>query len=177
MKDLIENMIDYYRSVRWYFKTFFERIRRIISYIPILWNMYDWDYSYAINIFTFQLERIAKNIEDNDKYLTSKSKAQRIRTITKLMKKVYDDEYSMEYYDIMEKKYGKAAMNISFEPIDKENSGQQLYEMKREWDSYDNSEEIEKEYKRLFNLSQEKQKKAENLVWKLIEHNIRNFWD
>ena len=89
-------------------KQFFRRIKRLIEFTPIIWNSYDWDYHYAIDLFIFQLERIAKSLESpNSLGVDSKQRAMRIRTAVKLMKKVYDDDYEMEYFDVMEKKYGK----------------------------------------------------------------------
>ena len=38
-------------------------------------------------------------------------------------------------------------------------------------------DEIKLKKKELFNKSQEKQKRAHILLWKLIEHNIQNWWD
>lgn len=46
--------------------TFLKKIKKIIDYIPILWNDYDWDYSYIDKILLYKLKRM-KKVFDNKK--------------------------------------------------------------------------------------------------------------
>lgn len=64
---------------------------------------------------------------DKTHCIESKQNAARIRTIIKLMNKIYNDEYSLEYYDLMDKKYGKS--EIKFIPIE----GGKYYKMEEEF--------------------------------------------
>ena len=156
---------------------FFYKIKRVINYLPIIWKGYDWDYHYSLDLFKYQLERTADYLE-SDKALTldAKKHAMRIRTTIKLMERVYDDYYSVEYIDEMIEKYGK--INYEFEKINNKDT----YELKiyyGEKGQYTEEEQkiIREEESRLFLLSLEKQKKAERILWDLIHNNIRSWWD
>lgn len=169
---------DFWKEITYPFKRFFKGIKRIIEFTPIIWKTYDWDYHYAIDLFAFQLERIAKSLESpNSLGVDSKQRAMRIRTALKLMKKVYDDEYGMEYFDIMEKKYGKYHMDFVKTDIDSDTY--QIVTRYGEVDQYTEEEysKIKEEENKLFNESQKKQEKAEDVLWKLIRHNLRWWWD
>lgn len=68
------------------------QIKRTLSFLPIIWRGYDWDYEYAIELFKHQLKRTADFLESNNSYaLSAKTNAQKIRTAIRLMDKVYDD--------------------------------------------------------------------------------------
>lgn len=159
-------------------KNFFSRISRVLSYVPVVWNICDWDYAGAIDIFKYQLTRLADYL-DSDSALTvdAKYNAQRIRTAIKLMDRIFDDYYSMEYLDILEARYGDH--KISFKPIYNEEDTIKRYKMEETWirnGKVTNREDIDDEYNKLFWKSIEKQEKAHRILWKLIQNNIRGWW-
>ena len=85
----------------------YRQIKRVIDFFPLIWNGFDFDYRYAIDLFKKQLERIADELEsDRAMTLSSKTNAQKIRTAIRLMNKVYEDEYSTEYMNTIDKLYG-----------------------------------------------------------------------
>ena len=76
------------------------RIKRVIDFLPLIWNGFDWDYSYAIQLFQKQLERTASFLESDKVYsLSSKTNAQKIRTALRLMDIVYEERYMEEFFD------------------------------------------------------------------------------
>lgn len=160
---------------------FFRRLKRVWDFLPHIWRGYDFDYRYAINIFKYQLERTADFME-SDKAMTVDAdvRAKRIRTAIELLDKVYDEEYSMEYIDTIEKLYGKTCYNfVELEEVSNR-TGEKLYEMKI-WNENAVDEEHQKEIdevrSQMMYHSRDKQKRAEKLVWEFISHNIRGWWD
>lgn len=156
-----------------------EKIKRVIQFIPHIWRSADWDYRYAVELFSYQLERTANYIEEKNRHTTALSDAKRIRTVVNLLKKVYDEEYAMEYMDIVESRYGKTSFDfVKTGELDKK--GEPYYEMVERYENdYTDSELliISEEKSSLFLESKVKQERAHKLVWKLIEHNIRGWWD
>ena len=76
------------------------QIKRVIDFLPLIWNGFDWDYSYAIQLFQKQLERTASFLESDKVYsLSSKTNAQKIRTAIRLMDIVYEERYMEEFFD------------------------------------------------------------------------------
>lgn len=150
-----------------------DQIRNLKKWLPIIWNKYDWDYSYSLDIFKRALLDQAEFMESGKAYsFGSKDRATKIRTIVKLMDKVYNDEYSMAYMNQLREKYGENVLDFVFEEID---GGD--YTLGLKYHSWDNADEIEKEHQVLLKKAHEKQRKAEKVLWKLVEHNIRDFWD
>jgi hypothetical protein len=151
-----------------------DQILNLKKWLPIIWNKYDWDYSYSLNVFKRALLDQAEFMESDRAYnATAKDDAKRIRTIVKLMDKVYDDEYGMEYFDQLKEKYGDDALDFVWEETDDD----EMVSFKFKYQLWDNADEIRKHHRMLMNKAMERQKKAERLLWALVEHNIRRFWD
>ena len=163
-----------------YIKQFIRRVKRTRDFLPMIWKGYDFDYRYAIELFQYQLERTADFME-SERAVTvdAEIRAKRIRTAVDLLQKVYDEEYGSEYQEKLKKLYGKNVLNWEFIELDVKSdyNGEPLYELKWEYEKWDNSEEVEEVKNKLFKESKEKQKRAEKLVWEFISHNIRGWWD
>lgn len=161
----------------YWFKRKIWQIKNVIKWLPKIWNQYDFDYGYSIDVFKFQLEKQAEFLESNKACtLSAKDKASRIRMVLRLMDKVYNEDYALEYTDEFEKIYGKGSSDISF--VNTNNP--KLLSMKKNYELTESEEkiiEMDQVYNNLFLNSVEKQKRAHKLLWDLIEHNIQGWWD
>jgi hypothetical protein len=159
----------------YFFRRKYQQIQRVIDFLPIIWNGFDFDYNYSIELFKKQLERQAKFLESDRAYTSdAKNTASRIRTAIQLMGKVYDDAYEMEWIGKIEEQFGKEALEWEFEDTG-DGTGSSFITNK--YEKWDNAEEIKLVKRELVKQSRQKQKKAEKLLWKFIEHNIRHWWD
>jgi hypothetical protein len=162
-------------DIKYFFKRKYQQIQRVIDFLPMIWNGFDFDYSYSVQLFKKQLERQAKFFESDKSYSDrSKQDASRIRTAIRLMDKVYDEEYSSEYQDKLKQLYGDDAFDWQFEDTGR---GDETSFIKYKYEDWDNAEEIKKVQKKLFLESRQKQKRAHKLLWNFIEHNIQYWWD
>jgi hypothetical protein len=162
-------------DIKYFFKRKYQQIQRVIDFLPMIWNGFDFDYSYSVQLFKKQLERQAKFFESDKSYSDrSKQDASRIRTAIRLMDKVYDEEYSSEYQDKLKQLYGENAFDWQFEDTGR---GDETSFIKYRYEDWDNAEEISQVQKKLFLESKEKQKRAHKLLWDFIEHNIQYWWD
>jgi hypothetical protein len=163
------------QDIIYFFKRKYQQIERVIDFLPMIWNGFDFDYSYSVQLFKKQLERQAQFFESDKSYSDrSKQDASRIRTAIRLMDKVYDEEYSSEYQDKLKELYGDDAFDWQFEDTGR---GDATSFIKYKYEDWDNAEEIKKVQKKLFLESKEKQKRAHKLLWDFIEHNIQYWWD
>jgi hypothetical protein len=161
-------------------RRFFKRLKRLFNYIPVIWNGYDYDYHSAITLFTYQLERTSKFLESNRAMtLCAPDNARKIKTAVELLNKVYNEDYGVEYQDKLAELYGKDVLKFRFAPLEEKSkhSGEPLYEMKYEYEYWDNAKEIDEVHTKLFKESQKKQERAHKLVWEYISHNISGWWD
>ena len=146
----------------------YNRLYRIIRWFPILWKQYDFDYIYALDVFKFQLKNIKDHLNSKYSYTeNSKHYASRIDTILKLMEKVYNEDYSY-IDDEFNSKYPKRELYVD-----------ENHYLQHKYEGVTDSEEIiklDKIYHEMFLEGIKKHEKAHKILWKLIEHNIRNFW-
>ena len=157
----------------YWFKRKYRQIQRVIDFLPLIWKGYDFDYSYSLDLFKKQLERTANYLDSNRSYsMDAKNRASRIRTAIRLMDKVYEEDYSHEYVNKLEQLYG-----INVLDWDEVSVGKDRYELKYEYEKWDNAKEISEMKKKLFKESHKKQKRAHKLLWDFIEHNIERWWD
>lgn len=164
-----------WNDITYFFKRKYRQIERVVDFLPIIWKGFDFDYTYSIQLFKKQLERQAKYFESGKSYSErADQNVSRIRTAIRLMDKVYDDEYEMEWIFKFEKQFGKEALDWEFEDTG-DGTGSSFITQK--YQNWDNAEEIRKVKTKLVKQSREKQKRAEELLWKFIGHNIRYWWD
>lgn len=162
-------------SISYFIRRKYEQIRRLIDYLPLIWNGYEFDYHYSIEIFKKSLERQAHFLESSKSYTVDAThNAAKIRTAIRLMDKVYNDEYTLEYMDKMEELYGRDVMELRF--VEKEDDNR-FFTMVANYEEWDNAEEVEVTLNKLMMESQRKQERAHKLLWEFVEHNIRRWWD
>jgi len=161
-------------GVTYFFKRKYQQIERVIDFLPIIWKGFDFDYHYSLELFKKQLERQAKFLESDKPYSSdAKNNASRIRTALRLMEKVYDDGYEMEWMGKLEEKFGTGVLEWEFEDT---GDGLTSY-LKPKYENWDNAEEINSTQNILVEKSRKKQKRAEKLLWEFIGHNIKHWWD
>ena len=174
MKKIRKIIYNAYSDFTWYFKSKYKKVKRVLDFTPIIWKGYDFDYSYAVELFKKQLERTAIFLESEGAYTRdSKLRASEIRTAIKLLNKVYDEDYALEYQDKLKEIYGSDVLDMVFTPTE-DGSGSYLNWGFEDWE---NSEEVREVHDKLFKESRLKQKRAEDLVWRYIGHKIRGWWD
>lgn len=163
----------------YWIKRKYRQIERTLSFLPLIWKGYDWDYHYGIDLFQHQLKRTEKYIRENGIHLHNQNTASRIQTAIDLMQKVYEDKYSMEHYDILHEKYGKSNWEF-IETGDFDEKGDPYYTLKTTWEKAvdeNHNKQIEEERHQMMLKSLKKQKRAHKLLWDFIEHNIQHWWD
>ena len=156
-------------------KWFYNQMKRSLAYAKHAWGGYDWDYSYSIKMFQYSLERLADKLDSNSAYGTNaKSRASRCKMIAKLMERVNGDYYALRYAEVLENMYGKCKMVTK----DLGNGRYELVGWKWEKAVNDKHNDAINDLSReLMIWCEEKQKRADILLWKLVAHNIKYFWD
>jgi len=167
---------------QYYHKDFIRGVKNLIRWFPTIWRDRDWDDHYIWEIMikkiTFQAEYIGKR----DFHTRAKRDAEIMMTCVKLMEKVREEYYHMEYMDYHESE---------FDFIPTENP--ELKELKVT-ELSENFDEYFKKYPRLherivkenpdepkrriaFLMSMENHKKARRVLFRLLENNIESWWD
>jgi len=160
-------------------KQFFRNIRNLIRWFPIIWRDRDWDHSFIYEILKFKLKNQAEYIGYHDRHMSAKRDAEIMMTCVRLIDKVQHEWYGCEYHD-----YHKSELKF-IDSISYPGS----YEMEVEHIS-DNYEDYFKKYSRVykqttgkdkheiaFRIAKTNEERAHKLLFKILEQNIRRWWD
>jgi len=162
-------------------KQFFKRIYNLYRWFPIIWKDQDWDDHYIFEILKFKLKNQAEYIGYHDRHMSAKRDAEIMMLCVRLMDKVQHEYYGREYQD-----YYKSDMR--FIPSE---SHPGSYEMEVEI-LEENFDDYFKKYPLIYrmvpNLQAPKEEiayhiakineeRAHKLLFKILEQNIRRWWD
>lgn len=190
LKDFMKNLKKklrslYYRlanllDLRTHSIVFYENIKRVIKYLPVIWKHRNWDYGY---IFRFQQklhEDLYDGIYTNGHHLSSRKDKRTLKTIINLYKRLYEDNYAKWQYDYYNEKYGPNKM--TFEPIaGSEDKPHGPYSRLR----FSRDERITPEQKKLYNRDIKRfaemevmlRKQDLKMLGELLGRHSKKFWD
>lgn len=177
---------------KYYHKYFKQGVKNIIYWFPIIWKDRDWDSHYIFEILQHKLKAQAKYIGDRDFHTRAQLDAKRMRLCVKLIKKVQEEDYTMEYMD-----YHKD--RVWFTDCE-DRPGSSLYNSEEVWEKYDEyfkkyplvykrvmkGEGVftldgrdESDMKRIIamNIAHLNHDRARKLLFKIMEENIEGWWD
>ena len=155
-------------------KSFLNRCRRVIDFLPIVWNGHDYDYVYSVELFKYQLQRQERVFRQNSWRQDAPQVASRIRTAIELIDKVYGDVYVNEIYDNFERLYGPSSFHF-----EESANGYGEYIGTKWAKAVDekNNETINQLLSQMLAHAYAKQERAHDILWRFIAHNFRTWWD
>jgi hypothetical protein len=168
-------------------KQFFRSIRNLIRWFPIIWKDRDWDDHFIFEILKFKLKNQAEYIGYHDRHTSAKRDAEKMMLCVRLIEKVQDEYYGCEYMDYHE---------ANFKFIDSESHPGMyevdMIEISEHFDDYFKKypriyKQVVKADKLLFkkndkkgiaiNISHINEERAHKLLFKILEQNIKRWWD
>jgi hypothetical protein len=177
---------------KYYHKYFKQGVKNIIYWFPVIWKDRDWDGHYIFEILQHKLVAQANYIGKRDFHTRAQQDARRMRLCVKLIKKVQEEDYTMEYMD-----YAKD--RVWFTDCE-DRPGSSLYNSEEVWEKYDEyfkkyplvykkvlkGEGVftldgrdESQMKRVIamNIAHLNHDRARKLLFKIMEENIEGWWD
>lgn len=161
------------------------RVKNVVKWTYFGARVYDFDYRYAIEAFVLQLEAMADFMESDRAYtVEAKKHAQEIRQAIEELKRVYDDEYALAYFDKLEDKWG--SWKFEFVPTEQtfhnpiSGKEEETYTMEKRFlrpMSDEQLAEYEREQKQWMEECRAEQERREDEIWQRIRHQIRGWWD
>lgn len=160
-------------------KQFFRNIRNLVRWFPIIWKDRDWDDHFIFEILKFKLKNQAEYIGYYDRHLRAKRDAEVMILCVRLIQKIQDEYYGCEYQD-----YHDAELKF-IESKDYPGSYEvEIIEKSERFEDYfkkypriakqvmaDNKE------RKAFRVASINQERAHKLLFKILEQNIRKWWD
>jgi hypothetical protein len=165
-------------------------IKNIWYWLPIIWKDRNWDSHYIFEIMIHKLKSQSKYIGERDIHTRAKRDAEVMMTCVRLIEKVQDEWYNMEYMDYHKTKHW-------FEPIS-DNPGCSTWKSKELEENFDdyfakypliykrviNGEGVIKRDSRegdkqliAMNIAYLNHNRARKLLFKIMEQNIERWWN
>ena len=95
----------FWKNIGYRVKNFFTSIGNLIKWFPVIWKDRDWDDHYIFEVFKFKLKKQAKYIKDKGFHTNSNIDSEKMMLCVKLMEKIQEEFYPMEYMDYEEKDF------------------------------------------------------------------------
>jgi hypothetical protein len=177
---------------RYYHKDLYRGIKNLIQWFPVIWKDRDWDSYYIFQILEHKLKLQAKGIAKRDIHVNAQRDAEVMMTCVRLMEKIRDGYYESEYMDYHETK-------TWFEDIE-DKPGYSTWESEIIYENFDEyfkkypliykrvlngecifpiNQKIGNERKQTIamNIAHINEQRAHKLLFKMLETNIRKWWD
>jgi len=177
---------------KYYYKYFKQGVKNIWYWFPIIWKDRDWDSHYIFEILQHKLTAQANYIGDRDFHTRAQQDARRMRLCVSLIKKVQEEDYTMEYMDYAKDRHWFTDCE--------DRPGSSLWNSEEVWEKYDEyfkkyplvykrvmkgegvftlDGRSEADIKRVIamNIAHLNHNRARKLLFKIMEENIEGWWD
>ncbi len=161
-------------------------------WLPIIWKDRNYDHRFIYDILQHKLKAQSKYIGDRDIHTRAKKDAEVMMTCVRLIDKVSDEWYSSEYMDYHKTKHW-------FKPCE-DKEGYSTWEsrtLEENFDEYfkkypliykrvingeghfkfDNVVDTKNKERIAMNIAHINEERAQKLLFKIMEQNIRGWWD
>lgn len=170
---------------RYLHKDFINGVKNLWKWLPVIWKDRDWDAHFIWQIMMFKIKNQAKYIGGRDFHTRAKRDAQIMMTCVRLMEKVSEESYRMEYMDYCED-------DFDFVPTDNpEYSELKITPISEKFDEYFAKRKsayrfIMKNGGRFGNddkkrtamgMGHYQHEKARRILFTLLERNVECWWD
>ena len=189
---LIEKITNWlWNNIGWKIRFFYKSIKNLIRWFPVIWKDKDWDDHFIWEILKTKLKHQSQYIGNRDFHTRAKYDSERMMWCVRLIEKTQDEFYSSEYMDYHKSNYNW--LDIEDKPDYKQ---LEIEEVSENYDDYfakhkaavrkvlANKElQIYKlkdgDYKQrlAMNLGYYNEKRAQDLLFKLLNRDIRCWWD
>ena len=179
-------------EARYWLKNLITGLKNLKDWFPVIWKDRDWDDHYLFEILKFKLGKQSEYISKKNRYIDSQLNAKRMRLCVSLIEKIQGEFYQMEYMDYVKDKHW-------FEK-NGDNSLLYTWESELEWERFDDyikkyplihkrvlkgegpfklEEDRDLDEKRTIcmNIAHINGERAHKLLFRILEGNIRKWWD
>jgi hypothetical protein len=160
-------------------KQFFRRIYNLYRWFPIIWKDQDWDHYYIFEVLKFKLKNQAKYISKRGNHLSAKRDAEIMMTCVRLIKKIQDEYYSCEYQDYckIDIKFVDSKSHPDMHEVEIETLSEHFNDYFKKYPRIYNQVKTEDKHKTAFTIARINEERAHKLLFKILEQNIRRWWD
>ena len=172
-----------FRRIRIFFRNIYVGFRNLFQYFGVVYNDRDWDDWYFLELMEFKIRRMRNHIKETDMFVGCEDVVKRMDLILRLLKKVKEEEYDSEVFDYYTSRFhfdeivDEKPKRYSLRSEELDNK-LHLYVKKHR----SAAARLKIKYKRKYTLSEaiklshDRQQKASELLFKLIESEYKKWW-
>ena len=160
-------------------KQFFRRIYNLYRWFPIIWKDQDWDDYYIFEILKFKLENQAKYIGYHNRHVSAKRDAQIMMLCVRLIEKVQDEWYGCEYqkYHDVELKFVESKEYPDSYKVETIEKSERYNDYFKKYPRIYKQVTGKDKHEIAFRVARINEERAHKLLFKILEQNIRRWWD
>ena len=145
-------------------RSFYDGVKNIIRWIPIIYKDRDWDYFFFMNIIQFKLKNMEKFFKEYGVSVNSERDAREMRKCILLLDRIMEDNYCDREYNKLDKKWGKVIID----------NGKLC---RSKIISEEDEKQERKEIKRLIERENSLKNQDMDLLFKILRKQIFSWWD
>jgi hypothetical protein len=91
---------------RWFIEHKYRKLKKAYEYAKLSWTSYDWDMSYAYQLFNFKLKRLYKALENGTAFQEPED-MKALKELIKIVHRLGNKQYDRKYHRLHDQKWGK----------------------------------------------------------------------
>ncbi len=154
---------------------FIDNIKRIIRWLPILWNDRDWDSAFLFKIMSFKIKQMHEHFEREKRHECWNRDVRRMKVAQQLLDRFTDNDF---YWDLSEKVDGLKkdnncnCPNETFGFIPKKIGNLETHELVNLSCRY-----CKYTFMLFYNLNDNKEKEDFAYLWKIMNKYSKSWWN
>ena len=177
----------YWRLYRWakwegryLHRDVIQGFKNLWKWLPIVWKDRDWDSHFIFETLKFKLKNTADYLAKYDRYEGVENDVKYMRICEKLIQRIQDDYYQMEYQDYIEDRMLIVNGRIEFEKVKDE-----TFNYIKQYPAAYKKVIFDSKYRSYVGSNNgiclamgiERHLKARKLLFKILEEKIEGWWD
>lgn len=177
-KQMSDKVKHFYYKITYPFRNVYRNIKRIISWIPVLWNNYDWDYSYFLDVMRFKLEKM-HDFYTSDAAISSSSStvAKDIKLAINLIKRIDENIYTDKMREDHDKKWGKLRLEFKKNEDNPHLSTAVFSRSKFDENNKKMVKQEREEFRAIYEYGEKMINQDIEYLFRHIAKNLRSWWD
>lgn len=161
----------------WFSRDVCRFIKRVIEYSSILWKDKDYDYAYILDMIQYKIQRTREHIGHHNLLTNTQKYCNQMLEVEALIEFIRKDEFCEKEREAHDKKWGESVWNSI--PCNDGNkfAGSEIRTVRLNVRTEKDRINERKEYRKLMNLEIQRSRNAWNRLFRLLNQNMRNWWD
>lgn len=156
------------KTIIWKVKHFFWRVKNVISWIPLTWNIKWYDYEQYYVVLKFMLEKSIREFESSrNQHVSTQHDIHYMRLCIKLIDRIIGCYYQDRSEEELYKTWGENVMIIDGD----------LFQIRREKEkTEEDSKKYAQDFIRSYEYWNDKEERSRALLFNILKNKLEHWW-